>query len=300
MAGTRLRAPNSRRALLASRVLDQLQASGYAVGAHLTEAALAEAFGVSRSPIRSALALLAEKKVLRFQPNRGYFLAKPPTHLRTTELEVAPSDDEALFRRIASDRFNGRLPERFTETLLMSRYRKSRAQIAKVLERLVREGLAQRNDGRGWVFSSVLNSKRAHEESYRFRLLIEPQALLLDTFRVDIRQLQRSREAHLELLVGNGALSDRARLFRIDSEFHEMLASLSGNTFVLNAVRQQNRLRRLAEYEGYSNRRRLRAWCNEHLAIIERLLQGDRPGASTLMRRHLSKASQNPPRYLYR
>jgi DNA-binding GntR family transcriptional regulator len=282
---------------LASRVLDHLQAGGYAVGAHLTEAALAEAFGVSRSPIRSALALLAEKKVLRFEPNRGYFLGKPPTHLRATELEVAPSDDEALFRRVASDRFNARLPERFTETLLLRRYHRSRAQIGKLLERLVREGLAQRNDGRGWVFSSVLNSQRAHEESYRFRLLIEPQALLLDTFRADAVQLQRSREAHLELLGGNGVLSDRARLFRIDSEFHEMLAAFSRNTFVLNAIRQQNRLRRLAEYEGYSNRRRLRAWCSEHLAIIERLLQGDRAAASTLMHRHLKKASRNSPRY---
>ncbi len=297
MTGTRLRAPNSRRALLASRVLDHLQAGGFPVGAHLTEAALAEAFGVSRSPVRSALALLAEKRVLRFEPNRGYFLAKPPTHLRSTELEVAPSDDEALFRRIASDRFRARLPERFTETLLLRRYRKTRAQITKVLDRLVREGLAQRNDGRGWVFSSVLNSHRAHEESYRFRLLIEPQALLLDTFEADPQQLQRSRRAHLELLSGNGVLGDRARLFRIDSEFHEMLAGFSGNTFVVNAVRQQNQLRRLAEYEGYSNRRRLRAWCTEHLAIIERLLQGDRAAASASMRRHLQNASENPPRY---
>jgi len=290
---------NSRRALLALRILKYLQDGDQAVGSRLTETALADAFGVSRSPIRSALALLAEKDVLSFKPSRGYSLARPPSELRGIELHIEPSEQEALYRRIASDRFEGRLSERFTEATLVRRYRKSRAQVAKVLDRLAQEGLAERRAGRGWVFSPVLNSARAHAESYRFRLLLEPEAISIDTFAVDPSRLQRSRDAHLQLLKkGEGA--DRARLFHIDSEFHELVASFSRNVFILQAVQQQNRLRRLAEYEGYANQRRLRAWCREHLAIIDALLAGDRPRASELMRRHLVNASRNTAAYARR
>lgn len=290
---TRLRTSNSRRALLALRILKHLQDRTYPVGAHLTETALAEEFGVSRSPIRSALALLADKQVLRFEQRRGYFVARPPGELHGIELHVEPSDHEALFRRIASDRFYGRLAERFTEATLIRRYRKNRAQIARALDRLAQEGLVQRSHGRGWVFSPVLDSERAHAESYRFRLLLEPQALQLDTFAANPELLRRSREEHAQLLQSKDAESDPARLFRIDSEFHELVASFSHNAFILQAIQQQNRLRRLAEYEGYSNRRRLRAWCREHVAVIDAILAGDQQRAAELMREHLTTAQKN-------
>ncbi|TAM76246.1 GntR family transcriptional regulator [bacterium] len=290
---TRLRTTNSRRALLALRILKHLQGGRFAIGSHLTETALAEAFGVSRSPIRSALSLLAEKQVLRNEPHRGYFLARPPSELSDLELHVEPSDHEALFRRIARDRFNGRLSERFTEATLIRRYRKNRAQVTKVLDRLAQEGLAQRSHGRGWVFSPVLDSERAHADSYRFRLLLEPQALRLDTFEADREMLRRSRAEHEQLLRVEDPESDRAPLFRIDSEFHELVASFSHNAFILQAIQQQNRLRRLAEYEGYSNRRRLRTWCHEHIAIIEAILVGDQELAADLMRQHLTNAQKN-------
>jgi hypothetical protein len=43
----------------------------------------------------------------------------------------------------------------------------------------------------------------------------------------------------------------------------------SGNLFVLQAIQQQNRLRRLLEFGSYHNKRRVKAWCEEHVAIID-------------------------------
>ena len=37
-------------------------------------------------------------------------------------------------------------------------------------------------------------------------------------------------------------------IFETDAEFHELLAEASGNLFVLQAIQQQNRLRRLLEF----------------------------------------------------
>lgn len=69
-----------------------------------------------------------------------------------------------------------------------------------------------------------------------------------------------------------------------------MIAAFSGNMFFLQAMQQQNRLRRLLEFGGYSNRRRVRDWCREHLDILDAILEGDNVRASNLMRDHLGAA----------
>ena len=62
------------------------------------------------------------------------------------------------------------------------------------------------------------------------------------------------------------------------------------NGFFIQAIQQQNRLRRLMEYRGYENRRRVRIWVKEHLAIIEALKVSKCGRASQLMHEHLEKA----------
>jgi DNA-binding GntR family transcriptional regulator len=69
-----------------------------------------------------------------------------------------------------------------------------------------------------------------------------------------------------------------------------MLAEFSGNTFLAQAIQQQNRLRRLLEFGGYANRRRIREWCGEHLAIMDAVVEGDMARSAELMRTHLAHA----------
>jgi DNA-binding GntR family transcriptional regulator len=47
------------------------------------------------------------------------------------------------------------------------------------------------------------------------------------------------------------------------------------------------------EYRGYENRRRVRVWVKEHLAIIEALAANKFGRASQLMHEHLDKAFNN-------
>ena len=46
----------------------------------------------------------------------------------------------------------------------------------------------------------------------------------------------------------------------------------------------------MMEYRGYENRRRVRVWVKEHLAVIEALKANKHGRASQLMHEHLDKA----------
>jgi len=72
MAGSRAVAPSERlRDLVYRRMREELQSGVLAPGARLVETQLAEAYGVSRTPVREALLQLAREGVLAAE-GRGY------------------------------------------------------------------------------------------------------------------------------------------------------------------------------------------------------------------------------------
>jgi GntR family transcriptional regulator of vanillate catabolism len=56
----------------ANDIRDRILRGGFAAGTHLQEIPLAEALGVSRTPVRAALATLASEGLLDYAPKRGY------------------------------------------------------------------------------------------------------------------------------------------------------------------------------------------------------------------------------------
>jgi len=69
-------ARSSLTAQLASQILDHIRTNRLPRGQHLPSQLLADAFRVSRAPITSAFKLLESMGVVRFEANRGYFLAR--------------------------------------------------------------------------------------------------------------------------------------------------------------------------------------------------------------------------------
>jgi DNA-binding GntR family transcriptional regulator len=116
----------------------------------------------------------------------------------------------------------------------------------------------------------------------------------MKTFTPDLDPavLERLRASHLSFL-SNAETASGAHLYELDTEFHEIMASFTCNVFFVQAIQQQNRLRRLMEYRGYENRRRVRVWVREHLAIIDALEAADRERAARLMDEHLDKACRH-------
>jgi DNA-binding GntR family transcriptional regulator len=284
-------------ARLAGRILIHARERGFGPGAWLSENALAQTFGVSRTPVRGALAVLSQRGLLNVVPRRGYVLKRA---VREQDLEPYAdfaSEDDKLVQRMAADRVAGSLPDQVSEADLMRRYGVARGALARVLNGLVQENVIERRSGNGWRFLPALDATQLHEDSYRFRLLIEPACVLEPTFRVDKARAQRLRQTHVALLADGLEKLSGSKFFELNAEFHEFVAACSHNRFLEQAVINQNRLRRFFSYIAVPALERMRVACSEHVAILDRLLAGEREHAATLLWRHLLGSSRTRPRF---
>lgn len=101
MAGSRAVAPSERlRDLVYRRMREELQSGVLAPGARLVETQLAEAYGVSRTPVREALLQLAREGVLAAE-GRGYLVQVDTQKDIIDRLEVRRLLDGRLVRHAA-------------------------------------------------------------------------------------------------------------------------------------------------------------------------------------------------------
>lgn len=276
---------------IARQILDLIYEARFDPGHHLREQHLADALGVSRTPIRSGLKELTKMGAVETRPNQGFYLIKSLNELQSLTIEQPKSTDQTLYEQLVRDRIAGALPDSFTQTEITQRYDADRGVLTRTLLRLAEDGLIARNPGHGWRFLQTLNSDVALSNSYGFRLMIEPGALRTPHFHLDRQALKRMRAQHLWLITHADITQVPPKdIFETDASFHEMLAEASDNLFVLQAIQQQNRLRRLMEFGSYHNKRRVKEWCEEHVAILDAIRENNREQAATLMEKHLQSA----------
>ncbi|TWT10865.1 GntR family transcriptional regulator [Reyranella sp. CPCC 100927] len=273
---------------LARQILARIEKDGLATGAPVRELALAQAFGVSRTPVRAALGVLEGLGYVRRTPGRGFVLAKKLNGALRASARLPRSPFEELYNALMADRARARIPADVSEAELMPRYGVSRGALRRVLMKLADEGLVRRQRGHGWRFVEALDSREAVAESYRFRMIVECAALREPGFAPDMVELHRQREAHLERL-REGRDVDPRRWFETNRLFHETLTAWSSNRYLVEAVRRQNALRQLGEYSTFPrlSPERIAQSTREHVAILDALIAGDREWAATLLHRHL-------------
>jgi DNA-binding GntR family transcriptional regulator len=273
---------------VAARILDHIRASAMPRGARLVERTLAEQLRVSRSPVREALRLLAAEGLVEAAERGGYAVLRTGAELHgpTTAEDVA--DDDRVYFRLAEDRLNGVLPDRVTESALARGYRLTERQLLRVLHRIEAEGWIERRPGYGWEFRPMLTSLDAYRDSYRFRLAIEPVAILEPGFVLDRAAVQEARERQRRLVDGEIWTVSKATLFDLNSHFHQTVLACSRNVFFTEGLKRVDTVRRLMEYRQTLARDRALVRCREHVAIADLLLAGDRRAAAAALRRHLS------------
>jgi DNA-binding GntR family transcriptional regulator len=276
---------------LAIHIIERVRSGGKPAGAHLAEQELADAFHVSRGPVHKALRILERKNIVAYRPNRGFFLTRPASKIQPSDIEIQVPLEEAMYYRFAEDRILGALCGHVSEAELMARYGISRMRLLKVLLRLSEEGWVERRPGHGWNFLPVLDTVEALDKSYRFRIVVEPAALLEPSYKVDPTLFARLRKEHETLIAGPVDERMPYRMFETGVRFHEQIVSCSGNPYFLDAVRHMNRLRRLIEYRVPVDPVRLSRY-QEHLEILSLLEKGDHAAASTLLRDHLNCSRQ--------
>jgi DNA-binding GntR family transcriptional regulator len=275
---------------LAEQIALYLQTEKLSPGQPLVERRLAERFRVSRTPVRNALKRLHQLGAVAPQEGGGYQVADIAA-IDFALSGATPDDEETAYRRIAEDRVSGALPDRITENELLRRYGVTRGKLTAILRRMANEGWIERLPGHGWEFLPVLTSLQAYEDSYRYRMLIEPAALLEPNWSLNRPVIQRCRDEQQWLADGGIWKVSDSRLFEMNSGMHEAIMECCGNAFFIDGLKRVDRLRRLIDYRQMLDRDDARNRCLEHIELIDLVLAERNQDASRFMQRHLSELS---------
>lgn len=278
---------------LAHDIMASLRDEGAAAGAVLSRLGLARRFGVSRTPVIGAIALLQALGAVAIE-GRSVRLRDPDFDLARLGPAAEADRSAELMVRIAHDWRGGGLPSEVSERLLRDRYGASRTEIALALRRLAEAGTAKRNRGHRWRFLSGYARAEDRGASYRFRMMLEPAAILEPGFVLPSGWIARTRAAHVVFLDRVWRNIDSVAFFEVNAAFHLELAQASGNRFVAQAIEQQNQHRRFYNYGWQRGLERVRVSIAEHLGILDALEAGQRNEAAERMYRHLAGTAALP------
>jgi DNA-binding GntR family transcriptional regulator len=274
-------------AQLASQIVEHLRSTNCQIGDHLTEQDFATAFRVSRTPVREAFRILESMSVVEKRPNRGYFLLREAGALESQELQTAGEEEDAVYTQIVEDRVAGNVPDRFTENQFIRRYGISRSHLIKLLVKMQHEGWVERLPGHGWEFQPALSSPEVYDQAYRFRLLIEPSALLQPGYSLEPETIALLRDQQQAMLDGGILSYSRSKTFATCVNYHETIVAGAKNPFFNEALKRINRLRSLMEYRIPVDRIQ---HCKEHLELLDLIEEGDFAQASQFLYRHIEQA----------
>jgi DNA-binding GntR family transcriptional regulator len=277
---------------LARKILRLLKERDAEPGHHLVELDLCSAFGVSRTPVRGAIKLLAAEGVITSRGGRGFVLAKMPAVPEDDEGSGEDEEDQRLFEVLAGARGSATLANQFTQQEVVRRFDAKLGAVMRVLRHLSELGLVERKPGNGWAF--VHDPARILNESYAFRRALEPQMLLQPGFRLDRAWAERARAQHIKLRKKPWKPGDGAGFHTVNAEFHEQLARSSGNRAMLKAVQRQTELRDFLIGQWDYPMEQVHSAIDDHLEILAALEAGYADKAAALMLHHLTQSqSQN-------
>lgn len=281
---------------LAQRILEFASERGMSPGDRLAEQALAQHCNVSRTPVRKALQVLAERELVTADSEGGFLLSVDPVTVARLD-DVGEGDGETeIYSAILRDLSAGRIAEAQTVAGLQRRYDVSRQTVQNALQKLSEENLAERGAGQQWLLKQFALGADAVVKSYEYRLATEPLALTMPDFRRDLPALTSLRQSMLILRSMSEAEFDRKLFERTDFDFHMLVAKSCGNPFMGEALANHHRRRRTNAATGYVNSYRLMQSNLEHIQILEQIERGQMELAADLMRVHIQLSHSLRPR----
>lgn len=279
-------------ASLAARLREEIRTGALPPGTHLTAQGLGDRLGVSRSPVSEALKLLAADKLVRHELNKGYFVEELQPAIQEPVALLRSSIEVAYFA-LAEDRLEQRVPDVVSASFLKERYQLSAAEVQLLCTRIVKEGWLERRAGYGFRFTDVLNSADALAQTYRFRMALEPAALLEPGYELCLTEAAECRKVEEHILAGGIDSMTTEEIYDRGVRFHELIVSGSKNPFYLDALKRINSIRRLIAYRSSAARERYYGQAQEHLEILDLLEAGRNEEASWKLRLHLGHVIHN-------
>jgi len=285
---------------LAQRVYEVAVNAGIGSGDRMPEQLLAQQCNVSRTPIRRALQLLAEQGIATVDPDGGYRMSSDAATLANQIDNLPHTEEEQLFNAILDDLATRRITTSQTLASLQRRYNAARLTVQNTLQRLLEEQFVERAAGQRWLFKPMVVGSEATAQSFEFRILMEPAALLSQGFRVDPLALAGIRQTLESLVHADEKKFDAASAERTDFEFHLLIARSCGNPFFQDTLINHHQRRRNLSSGGGTNIYKLRQSLRELLNIVEQIERQQFELAADLLRAHLRLLSFGRPRVVGR
>ncbi|WP_422370528.1 GntR family transcriptional regulator [Hoeflea sp.] len=280
---------------LARQIVELALERGLGHGDHLPETTLAEACGVSRTPIRSALKLLEKNSIVQKREEGGYFLNQSPENVGIDGVSQLEDMEDSLAARILADRAERRITDVQSVSALVRRYGAPRSAVLNALKILSTDGIVAQLPGRAWAFQPLLDTPNALAESLSFRLAMEPQAILAPGFRMDNQKAGLLRQQMENFLTHSDGSMSAMAFMHIDCAFHSLIAESSGNRFLRGALLAHQRLRLTTQKDHSIPDFRLRQSLEEHLGILDSLERMQHQLAADQMVLHLRRSQIRKP-----
>ena len=165
----------------------------------------------------------------------------------------------------------------------------SRTPVREALLRLLGEGLVIRGPDGGY-YPVAPNIVVAHH-LYEVRRTLELQALQ----RPSVTGGRHERRPLLELREDWQAAADEihepsASFVLLDESFHVRLAEAAGNPVLVDLLRQVNERIRMVRMQDFLDLERIEATIDEHLGIVEAVIEGDITEAELRFCSHLDRS----------
>lgn len=279
--------PKSSHIELAKKLIDIVSEKEMRIGDRLPEKYFSEQCGVSRTLIRSAFKLLKERHVLEWQEDVGYALMISPLELQDFHIDLPVTSEKNLAYKVLFDRTARRIGQSVSVSSLTRRYNVTRQQVLNALQMLQSEDLISQSASQSWVFQNLLDNTDSIKESLAYRLTVEPAVILTQDFCLNQKlaaQLRKQMEVFLKIPLGEGNLK---QFIQQDVDFHQLLATSSGNRFLADGLINHHRLRQLPSAMISLTDFRMRQAHREHLEILTLLEAGQFEASADMMKIHL-------------
>lgn len=288
------------------RVIETAIADGrLTAGTILTEGPLAEIFGTSRTPVRTALGhLLDQERINRFD-GRGFVVgagSEPPKRRRLTSAMLGLDPNERPeprldAARLIEDDFEkslaGALPfglYRINEQVAANHFGVSRNIIRDLLGRFRDRGLVRKDLRSHWVVGPLTAKDVAQFSSIRARL--EPLALIESAPHTCPTELERMRSEIADCLSGRTPL-EADRCAALEQDLHVTLLDNCANPHLKRMLRQTqvamvvNRI--FADNVGAGP---FEIAFREHAMVLEFLVRSSYEAAAGVLQEHISLSAE--------
>ena len=203
----------------------------------------------------------------------------------STAAKTAPDAKESIYQRVSdmAVQFQFRPGERINEGKLAKQLDVSRTPLREAMQQLVSEKLLRWERNKGF-FCRELDEKEVFD-LYEYRQLLEEQAVRLACRRASDEELQ-AFAAFYASIHGTYRQDRTVANLKLDQQFHEKLAKMSGNDEIHNALCNVNQRIYFMRWMDFTSEK---VFEPSHQRIVEAVVARDEATAVSLIGEHVSR-----------